>query len=128
MNVKITGVLREYVFILSIIFTILGFIIIFIGATGIGAPHIPENFFGFSDEILAWSPYILILGFVVFGWFGVYYLYSYLKNSKFVLKELKTNNRSEFLKKHSEVKLKVKHLPSKFQKMLKEKEEELNIK
>jgi hypothetical protein len=128
MSGKITGFLREYVFILSIIFTILGAIVLFIGVTGTWFQDIPKNIFGFSKEVLGWSPYILVLGFVVFGWFGVYYLYSYLKNSKFVLKELKTNKRSEFLKKHSEVKIKVKHLPSKFQKMLKEKEEELNIK
>ena len=89
---------------------------------------ISKNVFGFSDDLLAWSPYILVVGFIIFTWFGVYYLYSYLMNRKFVLEELKTNKRSEFLKKHVEVKLKVKHLPSKYQKMLKEKEEELKIK
>lgn len=128
MNGKITGFLREYVFVLSIIFTILGAIVLFIGITGIWFEDIPKDFFGFSAEILAWSFYILILGFVVFGWFGVYYLYSYLKNRKFVLEGLETNKRSEFLKKHAEIKIKVKHLPSKFHKMLKEKEEELKIK
>lgn len=128
MNGKITGFLREYVFVLSIIFTILGAIVLFIGITGIWFEDIPKDFFGFSAEILAWSFYILILGFVVFGWFGVYYLYSYLKNRKFVLEGLETNKRSEFLKKHAEIKIKVKHLPSKFHKRLKEKEEELKIK
>jgi hypothetical protein len=44
-----------------------------------------------------------------------------------VLEELNTNKRSEFLKKHVEIKQKIKNLPSKYQKMLKEKEEELQI-
>jgi len=127
MSGKITGFLREYVFILSIIFTILGCIVLIIGITGMWFQDILKNMLGFSDEILNWSLYILIIGLIVFG-IGVYYLYSYLTTRKFVIEELKTNKRSEFLKKHIEVKQKVKHLPSKYQKMLKEKEEELQIK
>ena len=127
MSGKITGFLREYVFILSIIFTILGCIVLIIGITGMWFQDILKNMLGFSDEILNWSLYILIIGLIVFG-IGVYYLYSYLTIRKFVIEELDTNKRSEFLKKHIEVKQKVKHLPSKYQKMLKEKEEELQIK
>jgi len=127
MSGKITGFLREYVFGLSIVFTILGCIVLVIGITGMWFQDLPKNMLGFSDETLNWSLYILILGFIVFG-MGVYYLYSYLMTRKFVIEELKTNKRSEFLKKHVEVKQKVKHLPSKYQKMLKEKEEELQIK
>jgi len=127
MSGKITGFLREYVFGLSIVFTILGCIVLFIGITGMWLQDIPKNMLGFSDETLNWSLYILILGFIVFV-IGVYYLYSYITTRKFVNEELKTNKRSEFLKKHVEVKQKVKHLPSKYQKMLKEKEEELQIK
>ncbi len=127
MSGKITGFLREYVFVLSIIFTILGGILLFLGITMIWFQDIPKNMLGFSEDIILWNIYVLIFGFVVFG-IGVYYLYSYLKNRKFVVEELETNKRSEFLKKHVEVKLKVKHLPSKYQKMLAEKEEELRIK
>ena len=125
---KIVGVLREYVLVLSIIFTILGFFIIVIGATGAWYQDIPRDIFGFSDDLLAWSLYILGAGLIVFGWWGVYYLYSYFNNRKFVLEELETNKRSEFLKKHIEIKKKVKHLPSKYRKMVKEKEKELKIK
>ena len=128
MSGKITSFLKEYVFILSIIFTILGGILLFLGVTMIWFQYVPKNMFGFSDDILNWSVYVLILGFVVFAWFGVYYLYSFFMNRKFVLEELETNKRSEFLKKHSQVKIKVKHLPSKYQEMLKEKEHELKIK
>jgi len=128
MSGKIANFLREYVFILSIIFTILGGILLFLGVTMIWFQDIPKNMFGFSDDILNWNVYVLILGFIVFAWFGVYYLYSFFINRKFVLEELETNKRSEFLKKHSQVKIKVKHLPSKYQEMLKEKEHELKIK
>jgi hypothetical protein len=128
MSGKIGSFLREYVFGVSIIFTILGASIILISVMGIWFPDPLTNIFGISTDILAWSVYILILGFVVFGWFGVYYLYTFLINRKFVLKELKTNKRSEFLKKHNEVRIKARRLPSKYQKMLKEKEKELKIK
>jgi len=127
---KIIGFLREYVLILSIVFTVLGAIILFIGITGFveDLNYIPLNMLGFSEDFLDWSFYIIVAGLIIFGWFGVYYLYSYYMNRKFVLEELETNKRSEFLKKHVEVKKKVKHLPSKYQKMLKEKEQELKIK
>jgi uncharacterized protein involved in cysteine biosynthesis len=127
MSGKITGFLRECVFVLSIIFTILGCIVLFLGVTGMWFKGILNNILGFLREPQDWSLYLLIIGFIVFG-IGVYYLYSYLKTRKFVVEELETNKRSEFLKKHVEVKQKVKHLPSKYQKMLTEKEEELRIK
>ena len=125
---KIIIFLREYVFILSIIFTILGGILLFLGVTMIWFQDIPENMFGLSENAMNWNVYVLIFGFVVFAWFGFYYLYSFITTRKFVLEELETNKRSEFLKKHSKVKVKVKHLPSKYAKMLKDKEKELKIK
>jgi hypothetical protein len=57
----------------------------------------------------------------------VYYLYSYITKRKYVLDELKTDKRSEILKKRSKLESTVKKLPSKYQKMLTEKEEEFNI-
>jgi H+/Cl- antiporter ClcA len=127
MSGKIIGFLREYVLILSIILTILGCIVLFIGITGIWFQDILKNFLNFTEDAMNWSLYILIIGFIMFG-IGIYYLYSYFNNRKFVMEELKTNKRSEFLKKHIEVKQKVKHLPSKYHKMLKEKEKDLQIK
>lgn len=125
MGGKINNFLREYVFGLSIIFTILGFILLFMS----GSYYAFEGFgLDFINNLQDWNLYLLILGFVVFAWFGVYYLYSFITNRKFVLEELETNKRSEFLKKHSQVKIKVKHLPSKYHKMLKDKEKELKIK
>lgn len=119
--------LREYVLGLSIITTIIGFILLLIGILWFWfRDFIENNSMIFIEEIGDWSVYLLITGFVVFG-IGFYYLYSYIKNRNFVLKELKTNKRSELLKMHKELKIKAKHLPSKYQKMLAEKEEEFNI-
>jgi len=125
---KIIGLLRELVFPLSIILTIIGIGIVFGGATGIWFQEIPKDMFNISEknDILIWSPYVLILGFIVLG-FGIYYLYVFLKNRKFILDELKTNKRSELLKKHVELKTTVKKMPKKYHKMLKEKEDELKI-
>jgi hypothetical protein len=127
MSGKITRFLREYVLVFSIILTIVGFIVLIIGAMGIWYPDLPKDMMGLSEELLEWSLYLLILGLMLFG-VGVYYIYSFFTNRKFVLEELETNKRSEFIKKHAEVKTKAKHLPSKYQKMLKEKEKELKIK
>jgi hypothetical protein len=85
------------------------------------------NIFYLSEEILEWSGYLLIIGFIILLT-GIYYLYTYLKDRKFILEELETNKRSEILKKHIELKKAVKHMPSKYKKMLKEKEEEFKIK
>ena len=82
--------------------------------------------FNFSEDILNWWLYFLIIGFIIFAT-GVWYLYSYLKNRKFILEELETNKRSELIKRHTELKNTVRHMPSKYQKMLKAKEEELKI-
>jgi hypothetical protein len=50
-----------------------------------------------------------------------------MNKRKFLLDELKTDKRSEILKKRSKLEATVKHLPSKYQRMLSEKEEEFNI-
>jgi hypothetical protein len=79
-----------------------------------------------KDPIGVWNDYILVAGLIIFG-IGVYYLYSYLNKRKFVLDELRTDKRSEILKKRSKLETTVKHLPSKYQRMLSEKEEEFDI-
>ena len=81
----------------------------------------------FINVIGVWNDYILVAGLIIFG-IGIYYLYSYLSKRKFVIDELKTDKRSEILKKRSKLETTVKHLPKKYQQMLAEKEEEFNIK
>ena len=126
---KIVGFLREYVFGLSIIIMIFGVYLLVTSILGIWFNDIVKDIdiLNYVEELGGWNVYILIVGFIVFG-IGLWYLYSYLKNRGFVLEEIKTNKRSELLRKHSELKDTVKHLPSKYRKMLDEKEEELRIK
>jgi len=126
MSGKITRFIREYVLIFSSILTILGIILLFIGIAGVWFNEIAKELLNLSDFI-DWSFYILAFGFIVFV-IGVYYLYAYLKNRKFILEELRTNKRSELTKRHAELKNTVKHMPLKYQKMLKEKEKELRLK
>jgi len=131
---KITGFLREYVFGLSIIVMVIGFVLLLMGVIWYwfrdsdGNLTIQLGFFTDAINSLGnGNAYTLVAGFIISG-IGVWYLYSYLKNRKFVLEEIQTNKRSEFLKKHGELKDTVRFLPSKYKKMLKEKEEELRIK
>ena len=121
---KITGIMREYVFVLSIVITIIGLILLSMGIIHYGFKDAGIEFIETLEE---WNAYVLVLGLIVLG-LGLWYLYSFFKNKKFILKEIKTNKRSEFLKKHNELKSVVKHMPSKYQTMLKEKESELKIK
>lgn len=123
---RITEFFREFVLVFSTILIILGLLVLLIGLTGILEDH-PMNFLNLTDEILAWGFYFLAIGLIIFGT-GLWYLYSFFKNRKFVLEELKTNKRSELIKMHVELKSVVKHLPSKYRKMLKDKEQELSIK
>ena len=124
---KINGFFREFKLIFSIILSILGFLILFIGIAVTWFWTNFEGFFSFMSEYQNWSSYFLVIGFIIFG-FGVWYLYSYFKDRKFILEEMETNKRSELLKKHNELKIAVKHMPSKYKKMLKDKEDELKIK
>lgn len=74
-----------------------------------------------------WNAYILVAGLILFG-IGTYYLYSYEKKKRFMLKGLKIDKRSELLKKHAEMKNTAKRLPKKYQQLLEEKEEQCGIK
>jgi hypothetical protein len=128
MSGRITRFLREYILALSIILTILGLIVLFMGVIWYWARDLNLGIFTETIKNLAeWNAYLIVLGLIVFG-IGIWYLYSYFKNKKFVLEELETNKRSEFLKAHSDIKDTVRHMPSKYKKMLKEKEKELKIK
>lgn len=130
MSGRIIGFLREYILALSILTIIPGAIFIFMGVVYLFFINITEpvnSLLHFiKDPIGIWNDYILIAGLIILG-IGVYYLYSYLTKRKYVLDELKTDKRSEILKKRNKLESTVKKLPSKYQKMLSEKEEEFNI-
>jgi len=127
MSGKITGFFREYVFGLSIVAIIVGSIVLFIGILGMWFGDVAKDLLNLTDDAIAWGLYVLIIGLIVFG-MGIYYLYGFIVKKKFVLEELQTNKRSELLKRHSELKEAVRHLPSKYKEMVKEKEKELRIK
>ncbi len=127
MSGKITGFFREYVFGLSIIAIVVGLPILFIGVLGMWFGDVAKDLLNLTDDAIAWGLYVLIIGLIVFG-MGIYYLYGFIVKKKFVLEELQTNKRSELLKRHSELKEAVRHLPSKYKEMVKEKEKELRIK
>jgi uncharacterized membrane protein len=126
---KITALLREYVVGLSIIISVCGFVLLIMGVLWYWfRDAVTENgSLQFIRDLGDWNAYLLVGGLIIFG-IGLYYIYSYITKRKFVLEEIKTNKRSEFLKKHKELKGTVKHLPSKYQKMVKDKEKELKIK
>jgi len=130
MSGKITGFLREYIVVLSIIITVIGIFFLFMGISWywvrslIQPTTTPIHFIYTLGE---WNAYTLVAGLLIFG-IGVYYLYSFLKKRKFVMDELRTDKRSEILKKRAKLEATAKHLPSKYQRLLAEKEDELNIK
>ena len=126
MKAKVIGILREYIFGLSLITSIVGLIILIISLLGLFYENV-EELLNISESMLNWFLYLLIIGLIIFG-IGLYYIYVFITSRNFVLKEIDTKKRSEFIKKHNDVKNSVRNLPSKYKKMLKEKEDELNIK
>ena len=127
MSGKITGFFREFVFGLSIVTIIVGLFVLVIGVLGMWFGDVAKDLLNLTDDAIAWGLYVLVIGLIVFG-VGIYYLYGFIVKRKFVLEEIQTNKRSELLKRHSELKESVRHLPSKYKEMLKEKEKELRIK
>jgi len=118
---------KEYIAGISIVLLIIGLVTLIFGILGITANDVLIDTIGISDAVLAWSLYILIIGFVL-TLAGIFYLYEFLRNKRFLLNELETNKRSEFTKNHAELKNAAKHLPSKYQKLLHKKEKQLRIK
>ena len=127
MGRKIGKILQEYIFGLSVICTIVGTIELVYSSFGILTPNVLMNNLGIKQGILNWSIYVLIGGFIVFI-AGIWYLWIYLKNKRFLLKELEKNKRSEFLKLQTELEDAASHLPSKYKKLLTEKEESMRLK
>ena len=128
----IVDFMREYVLPFSIVTLIVGLFLFFMGIIWYIFRDLATNqtlgfYSNIIEEVGDWNFYLLVIGFIV-TITGAWYIFSYYKKRKFVLEEIQTNKRSELLKRHSELKNAVKHLPSKYKKMLKEKEEELRIK
>jgi len=127
MSKMISELFREYKLIGSLKLTIFGVIILFFGIMGTWFQDILISSIGLNEDILSWFPYLIILGFIVFG-IGVIYLYGYLKDKKFIDEAFKLNKRSEFQKKHLKLTKTVKKMPKKYTDMLHKKEEEFHLK
>ncbi|MBN2603365.1 MAG: hypothetical protein JXA91_04455 [Candidatus Thermoplasmatota archaeon] len=123
MSGKIVGFVRENIFVLSIICLIIGIIVIIFPVIHYAFTDMQPELIGLLDE---WNFYLIIIGFILIV-AGVWYLFVYLKNRKFILEEIDTNKRSEFMKRHGELTNVVRKMPSKFKEMVEEKERELNI-
>jgi membrane protein implicated in regulation of membrane protease activity len=129
MSGKIVGFLREYVLVLSILLLIPALLFIIMGVVFlffISSVQPTTSPLHFIYQIGIWNDYILVLGLILLG-VSAYYLYSFFTKRKYVLDELNTDKRSEILKKRSKLESTVKQLPSKYQKMLSDKEEEFDI-
>lgn len=127
MSGKITKMLREYVLGLSVLSIIVGVIVTIFGVLGIWMKNILIDNLSISTDLLVWCPYILVIGLILLL-AGIWYLYDFFRNKKILLDDLQTKKRSEFLKNHATLKDAARHLPSKYQNLLKEKEKELNVK
>ncbi len=127
MSEKISKMMREYVVILSALSIIVGAIITIFGVLGIWMKSLLTDTLSISSDFLVWCPYILVVGIIVLL-AGIWYLYDFFRNKKILLDDLQTKKRSEFLKNHAALKDAARHLPSKYQKLLEEKEKKLNVK
>ncbi|MEF8880044.1 MAG: hypothetical protein V5A64_06615 [Candidatus Thermoplasmatota archaeon] len=131
---RITDFLREYTLPLSSVVTIASIILLMMGAIWFGlrealtSGEIPLGAYtNLIEDLGNWNFYLLVVGFILLIT-GVWYLYNYHKNKKFLLEEIKTNKRSELIKNRHELDVVSRHLPSKYRKMYKDKLKKLNIK
>lgn len=127
MSGKISNIIREYIFGLSIICTIIGLVTLLFGLIGMLMRETVSDMLNVQPQLLDWSFYILAVGFILLI-AGIWYLYTFIKDKRFLMEEIQTNKRSEFMKCHGKLQDAARRLPSKYRKMLSEKEASLKIK
>ena len=121
-------IFREIVAPFSVFLIVVGLVLSLMGAVGIWYRGLDLGVFtntvtGLGD----WNYYLFVAGLVLFI-AGAWYLYDFFRNKKFLIEELKTDKRSELIKKEVELERVVKKLPSKYRKMFEEKKRKLKIK
>lgn len=125
---KIGKIFQEYIFAWSILIIVLGSIMLLIGVNGIWFSNVEVMMFSTVIQSLdGYVAYVFAAG-VVVALIGLWYLYDFLRKRKRLLEGLEIQKRSVFQKKHSEFEEISKKLPSKYKKMLEEKEKSLRIK
>lgn len=118
---------REIRFPVSLLLLILGLVFflssvtwLFFRESDMGIIKNLSNLFG------QWNYYLIVAGIILIS-VGGWYSYDYMKKKKFLLDEIKTDRKSELVKKKTELEYIVKRLPKKYEKMLRDKEEKLGI-
>ena len=109
-----------FVLALGIILFISGLVWMFWREAELGPISDLAKFFG------GWNYYLLVIGIVLIP-IGGWYSYDYIKKKRFLLEELKTDRKSELVKKKGELESVVKALPKRYERMLREKEEKLGL-
>jgi len=108
------------IFVLGIIFFISSIAWLFFRETNLSLISDLSRFFG------DWNYYLIVVG-IVLLFVGGWYSYDYIKKKRYLLEEIKTDRKSEFVKKKAELEAIVKSLPKKYERMLREKEEKLGL-
>ena len=108
------------ILILGIIFFVSSVVWLFFREADLGLASNLSSFFG------DWNYYLIVVS-IVLLFVGGWYSYDYIKKRKYLLEELKTDRKSELVKKKAELESIVKRLPKKYERMLREKDEKLGL-
>ncbi|MCD6469006.1 MAG: hypothetical protein J7L32_06860 [Thermoplasmata archaeon] len=121
-------IFREIVAPFSVFLIVVGLVLSLMGAVWIWYRGLELGVFTDTVNGLGdWNYYLFVAGLVLLI-AGIWYLYDFFRNKKFLVEELKTDKRSELIKKKAELEDVVKKLPSKYEKMFEEKKRKLKIK
>ena len=108
------------IFVIGLVFLISSVVWLFFRETNLSLISNLSRFFGY------WNYYLIVVG-IVLLFVGGWYSYDYIKKKRYLLEEIKTERKSEFVKKKAELEAIVKKLPKKYERMLREKEEKLGL-
>jgi type VI protein secretion system component VasK len=121
-------IFREYILPINIVILAIGILLLTMGTIWIWFNGLKLN--GFTDLVYligGYNYWLFGIGIILVG-IAIWYIFDFYRKKKFLLEEIKTDKRSEFIKKHLELEETVKYLPSKYKEMLEEKKKELRIK
>jgi len=120
--------LREIIAPLSVVLIVLGALSFLMGTIWIWFSNAEIWMLSSIVESLNnWNYYLFVIGIVLLIT-GAWYLYDFFRKRKFLLEEIKTDRRSDLVKRKAELEDIVKRLPKKYEKMLEDKKRELKIK
>ncbi len=122
------SIFREYIVSMSIVSIVLGAIMLTMGTIWLWFSDVKLG--GFTDVIenlQYWNDYLFVVG-ITLLLIGAWYVYDFIRKRRFLLEEIKTDRRSDLIKKKIELEEAVKKLPSKYEKIYNKKKKELKIK